>query len=121
MCAVASADVAAASAAGHRGSRGAPGTGDSGLGHPRGGGIVPNLAAGADSTLTGGAYLYGLMAAGRARVAQALEVLEIQMRIVMALLWGLTRWPATGAGKCSRGRLGIGPCCMTRCGLPMRR
>lgn len=51
-----------------------------------GGDIVANLAAGADFTLIGRAYLYGLMAGGQAGVTRALQILESEMRIVMALL-----------------------------------
>jgi isopentenyl diphosphate isomerase/L-lactate dehydrogenase-like FMN-dependent dehydrogenase len=51
-----------------------------------GGDIVANLAAGADFTLVGRAYLYGLMAGGQAGVTRALEILERELRIVMALL-----------------------------------
>lgn len=48
--------------------------------------IVAGLAMGADFTLIGRAYLYGLMAGGRAGVDRALEILETDMRRTMALL-----------------------------------
>ncbi|ALV47385.1 alpha-hydroxy-acid oxidizing enzyme [Arthrobacter alpinus] len=48
--------------------------------------IIASLALGADFTLIGRAYLYGLMAGGRAGVDRALEILETDMRRTMALL-----------------------------------
>ncbi|MGO2541346.1 MAG: alpha-hydroxy acid oxidase [Specibacter sp.] len=48
--------------------------------------IIAALALGADFTLIGRAYLYGLMAGGRAGVDRALEILETDMRRTMALL-----------------------------------
>ncbi|NVM97717.1 alpha-hydroxy acid oxidase [Arthrobacter sp. SDTb3-6] len=48
--------------------------------------IVAGLALGADFTLVGRAYLYGLMAGGRAGVDRALEILATDMRRTMALL-----------------------------------
>ncbi|MFC7861361.1 alpha-hydroxy-acid oxidizing protein [Arthrobacter koreensis] len=51
-----------------------------------GGDIVAALAAGADFTLIGRAYLYGLMAAGRQGVERALEILRTEMTLVMQLI-----------------------------------
>jgi L-lactate dehydrogenase (cytochrome) len=48
--------------------------------------IVAALALGADFTLIGRAYLYGLMAGGRAGVDRTLEILEKDMVRTMALL-----------------------------------
>lgn len=48
--------------------------------------IVAALALGADFTLIGRAYLYGLMAGGRAGVDRALQILEKDMTRTMALL-----------------------------------
>jgi L-lactate dehydrogenase (cytochrome) len=48
--------------------------------------IVAALALGADFTLIGRAYLYGLMAGGRAGVDRAIEILEKDMARTMALL-----------------------------------
>src|SRR6476660_4503790 len=48
--------------------------------------IVAALAMGADFTLIGRAYLYGLMAGGRAGVDRALQILEKDMARTMALL-----------------------------------
>jgi L-lactate dehydrogenase (cytochrome) len=48
--------------------------------------IIAALALGADFTLIGRAYLYGLMAGGRAGVDRALQILETDMRRTMALL-----------------------------------
>ncbi|AIY01586.1 putative oxidoreductase [Arthrobacter sp. PAMC 25486] len=48
--------------------------------------IIAALALGADFTLIGRAYLYGLMAGGRAGVDRALAILETDMRRTMALL-----------------------------------
>jgi L-lactate dehydrogenase (cytochrome) len=48
--------------------------------------IIAALALGADFTLIGRAYLYGLMAGGRAGVDRALQLLETDMRRTMALL-----------------------------------
>jgi L-lactate dehydrogenase (cytochrome) len=48
--------------------------------------IVAALALGADFTLIGRAYLYGLMAGGRAGVDRALQILEKDMARTMALL-----------------------------------
>ena len=44
------------------------------------------LAAGADFTLIGRAYLYGLMAGGRQGVDRALEILRTEMTLVMQLI-----------------------------------
>nr|WP_326493300.1 alpha-hydroxy-acid oxidizing protein [Kocuria sp. SL71] len=44
------------------------------------------LALGADFTLIGRAYLYGLMAGGQEGVERALELLEQEMRVTMHLL-----------------------------------
>jgi L-lactate dehydrogenase (cytochrome) len=52
--------------------------------------IVAALALGADFTLIGRAYLYGLMAGGRAGVDRALQILEKDMARTMALL-GVSR------------------------------
>ena len=52
--------------------------------------IIAALALGADFTLIGRAYLYGLMAGGRAGVDRALQILEKDMARTMALL-GVTR------------------------------
>ena len=48
--------------------------------------IIAALALGADFTLIGRAYLYGLMAGGRAGVDRALQILETDMRRTLALL-----------------------------------
>jgi L-lactate dehydrogenase (cytochrome) len=48
--------------------------------------IIAALALGADFTLIGRAYLYGLMAGGRAGVDRALQILETDMARTMALL-----------------------------------
>jgi L-lactate dehydrogenase (cytochrome) len=52
--------------------------------------IIAALAMGADFTLIGRAYLYGLMAGGRAGVDRAIEILATDMRRTMALL-GVSR------------------------------
>jgi L-lactate dehydrogenase (cytochrome) len=52
--------------------------------------IIAALALGADFTLIGRAYLYGLMAGGRAGVDRALQILEKDMARTMALL-GVSR------------------------------
>ncbi|VXC50764.1 alpha-hydroxy acid oxidase [Arthrobacter sp. 8AJ] len=52
--------------------------------------IVAALALGADFTLIGRAYLYGLMAGGRAGVDRTLQILEKDMARTMALL-GVSR------------------------------
>ncbi|MEE1621328.1 alpha-hydroxy acid oxidase [Zafaria sp. Z1313] len=52
--------------------------------------IVAALALGADFTLIGRAYLYGLMAGGRAGVDRALAILEKDMKRTLALL-GVSR------------------------------
>ena len=52
--------------------------------------IIAALALGADFTLIGRAYLYGLMAGGRSGVDRALQILEKDMQRTMALL-GVTR------------------------------
>ena len=52
--------------------------------------IVAALAMGADFTLIGRAYLYGLMAGGRAGVDRTLQILEKDMARTMALL-GVSR------------------------------
>ncbi|UNK47886.1 alpha-hydroxy-acid oxidizing protein (plasmid) [Arthrobacter sulfonylureivorans] len=52
--------------------------------------IVAALALGADFTLIGRAYLYGLMAGGRAGVDRAIQILEKDMARTMALL-GVSR------------------------------
>jgi L-lactate dehydrogenase (cytochrome) len=48
--------------------------------------IIAALALGADFTLIGRAYLYGLMAGGRAGVDRVLQILEKDMARTMALL-----------------------------------
>src|SRR4029453_2382233 len=48
--------------------------------------IIAALALGADFTLIGRAYLYGLMAGGRAGVDRAIQILEKDMTRTMALL-----------------------------------
>ncbi len=48
--------------------------------------IIAALALGADFTLIGRAYLYGLMAGGRAGVDRALQILEKDLARTMALL-----------------------------------
>lgn len=61
---------------------------DSGIMH--GADILAALAYGADFTLIGRAYLYGLMAAGEAGVRKVLELLEAQMRVTMHLMGAST-------------------------------
>ncbi|WP_312099789.1 alpha-hydroxy acid oxidase [Corynebacterium dentalis] len=51
-----------------------------------GGDIVAAIAAGADFTLIGRAYLYGMMAGGRQGVDRALEILRTEMTLVMQLI-----------------------------------
>lgn len=48
--------------------------------------IIAALALGADFTMIGRAYLYGLMAGGRAGVDRAIKILETDMARTMALL-----------------------------------
>ncbi|WP_104161546.1 alpha-hydroxy acid oxidase [Arthrobacter sp. ZGTC212] len=48
--------------------------------------IVAAIAAGADFTLIGRAYLYGLMAGGRQGAERTLELLRTEMTVVMQLL-----------------------------------
>jgi L-lactate dehydrogenase (cytochrome) len=48
--------------------------------------VVAALALGADATLVGRAYLYGLMAGGEAGVDRAAEILTKEVRRTMALL-----------------------------------
>jgi len=55
-----------------------------------GGDIAAALALGADSTLVGRAYLYGLMAGGEAGVERVAEILTGELRRTMALL-GVSR------------------------------
>lgn len=52
--------------------------------------IIAALALGADFTMIGRAYLYGLMAGGREGVDRAIQILEGDMRRTMALL-GVSR------------------------------
>ncbi len=52
--------------------------------------VVAALALGADSTLVGRAYLYGLMAGGEAGVERAVDILAAQVRRTMALLGART-------------------------------
>lgn len=51
-----------------------------------GGDIVAALCAGADFTLIGRAYMYGLMAGGQQGVQRALDLLAEQMRVAATLL-----------------------------------
>ena len=51
-----------------------------------GGDIAAALCAGADFTLIGRAYMYGLMAGGRAGVQRALDILAEELRVVTTLL-----------------------------------
>lgn len=48
--------------------------------------VIAALALGADFTLIGRAYLYGLMAGGRAGVTRALELLAAEVRTAMLLM-----------------------------------
>ncbi|MGO3319170.1 MAG: alpha-hydroxy acid oxidase, partial [Microbacterium gubbeenense] len=48
--------------------------------------IVAAMALGADFTLVGRAYLYGLMAGGREGVDRMIEILSSEIRRTMALL-----------------------------------
>ena len=48
--------------------------------------IVAALALGADATMVGRAYLYGLMAGGERGVDRAAEILSREIRGTMALL-----------------------------------
>src|SRR5690606_6765000 len=57
---------------------------DTGIMH--GADIVAALALGADFALIGRAYLYGLMAGGRAGVDRSIEILADQLRRTMQLL-----------------------------------
>lgn len=57
---------------------------DSGI--MRGQDIIGAIALGADFTLIGRAYLYGLMAAGEAGVRKVLEILEREMTVTMQLM-----------------------------------
>ena len=52
--------------------------------------VVAALALGADATLVGRAYLYGLMAGGEAGVDRAAEILTKEVRRTMALLGAST-------------------------------
>ena len=51
-----------------------------------GGDIAAGLAAGADFTMIGRAYLYGLMAGGRPGVERAIDILHAELKVVMQLL-----------------------------------
>ncbi|MET4060159.1 isopentenyl diphosphate isomerase/L-lactate dehydrogenase-like FMN-dependent dehydrogenase [Arthrobacter sp. UYP6] len=51
-----------------------------------GGDIVAAIAAGADFTLIGRTYLYGMMAGGRQGVDRALEILRTEMTLLMQLI-----------------------------------
>ncbi len=55
-----------------------------------GGDIIAAIASGADFTLIGRAYLYGLMAGGQRGVARSLEILRTEMVRTMTLL-GVTK------------------------------
>ncbi|QGU08797.1 L-lactate dehydrogenase [cytochrome] (plasmid) [Corynebacterium occultum] len=57
---------------------------DSGI--MNGGDIVAALAAGADFTLIGRGYLYGLMAGGQEGVERAIDILRSEIQVVMQLL-----------------------------------
>lgn len=57
---------------------------DSGI--MNGGDIVAALAAGADFTLIGRGYLYGLMAGGQQGVERAIDILQAEIQTVMQLL-----------------------------------
>lgn len=48
--------------------------------------VITALALGADFTLVGRAYLYGLMAAGEAGVRKMLEVLQREMQVTLQLM-----------------------------------
>jgi len=48
--------------------------------------VIASLAKGANFTWIGRAYMYGLMAGGRAGVSRAVEILETQMVRTMKLL-----------------------------------
>lgn len=52
--------------------------------------IVAALALGADFTLIGRAYLYGLMAGGQEGVARAIELLAEEVRVAMTLMGAAT-------------------------------
>ena len=52
----------------------------------RGADVVASIALGAQFTLVGRAYLYGLMAGGRAGVDRAIEILAEQVVRTMKLL-----------------------------------
>ena len=47
--------------------------------------ILKSVALGADATLTGRAFLYGLGAAGQAGVTKALEIMHKELDMSMAL------------------------------------
>jgi L-lactate dehydrogenase (cytochrome) len=51
-----------------------------------GGDIVAALAAGADFTMIGRAYLYGLMAGGQQGAERAIDILHAELKVVMQLL-----------------------------------
>lgn len=51
-----------------------------------GGDIIAGIAAGANFTLIGRAYLYALMAGGQEGVDRALQILATEMKIIMQLL-----------------------------------
>lgn len=57
---------------------------DSGI--TSGGDVLAALALGADFTLVGRAYLYGLMAGAQAGVERVLDILEKEMRVTMQLM-----------------------------------
>ena len=61
---------------------------DSGIRH--GSDIVAALALGADFTMVGRAYLYGLMAGGRAGVDRTIAILAGQIERTMRLLGATT-------------------------------
>jgi L-lactate dehydrogenase (cytochrome) len=51
-----------------------------------GGDVVAALAAGANFTMVGRAYLYGLMAGGQPGVERAIDLLRDEVRLIMQLL-----------------------------------
>ncbi|MDI3330821.1 MAG: alpha-hydroxy acid oxidase [Micrococcus sp.] len=61
--------------------------------------IVAALALGADFTLIGRAYLYGLMAGGRAGVARAIELLAEETRVAMMLMGAASVADLQGSGQ----------------------
>ncbi|WP_417233756.1 alpha-hydroxy acid oxidase [Arthrobacter sp.] len=66
-----------------------------------GGDIVAALCAGADFTLIGRAYMYGLMAGGQPGVQRVLDILAEQMRVATTLLG------VSGISELGRGHLNL--------------